>query len=218
MLSAPIASSLPTNVAPPSPESSDALPPTARALLCPQSYAHRADDIRRHETHISWVVLAGPYAYKMKKPVDLGFLDFRTLARRLADCVAEVRLDRRLCPRVYRGVEWLVERDAVYRVGGPGRPVEPLVWMRRLPAAGMLPALLGAGAVGPELMRRIARRLARFHADARTGPGVDEHGSVATIRANWAENFAQTRDFVGSGDPPMPDRPAARSLATRSDR
>ncbi len=167
------------------------------ALLRPEAYPHPADNPRLHETHSSWVILVGPYAYKLKKPVDLGFLDFTTYERRLADCHQEVQLNRRLCPDVYLGVIFVVERDGAYVVGGAGRPVEPAVWMRRLPEDGMLPALLARGAVGERLVQRIGRQVARFHASAATGPGVDEHGSPATIRTNWTENFAQVAPFVG---------------------
>jgi uncharacterized protein len=96
----------------PEPERDEALPPLMRALPRPDAYSHPADDLRLHETHISWGILAGPYAYKVKKPVDykvkkpvgLGFLDFNTVERRAADCAEEVRLNRRLCPDVYLGV------------------------------------------------------------------------------------------------------------------
>ncbi len=172
------------------------LPLIVQALLRPTSYAHPAGDLQFFETHISWVVLAGPYAYKMKKPVNFGFLDFSMIEARLRDCVAEVELNRRICPETYRGIEWLVERDGAYHVGGAGRPIEPLVWMHRLPAEGMLTNLLANGEADRGLAQRIAHRLARFHAHARTGPDVDEHGRLATIRANWDENFAQTRAFV----------------------
>jgi uncharacterized protein len=171
------------------------LPPPVAALLRPDAYPHPADDLRLHETHISWVVLAGPYAYKVKKPVNLGFLDFSTVERRAAFCADEVRLNQRLCPDVYLGVVYLVERGGEYVVGGPGLPLEPAVRMRRLPEDGMLPNLLAAGAADARLVRRIACRLARFHATAATGPGVDEYGSPAAVRANWEENFAQTRTF-----------------------
>ncbi|MBI4506344.1 MAG: AAA family ATPase [Chloroflexi bacterium] len=172
-------------------------PPFLAALLRPDSYTHAADDLQLYETHISWVVLAGSYAYKLKKPVDFGFLDYSTVERREAACADEVRLNRRLCPDVYLGVAHLCARDGAFFVGGPGQPVEPLVWMRRLPESGMLPRLLATDAADAALMRRIARKLARFHAAAATGPGVDEHGSLATVRANWEENFAQTRPVVG---------------------
>jgi aminoglycoside phosphotransferase family enzyme/predicted kinase len=200
------------------------LPPYVRALMTPDAYPHPADDIRLHETHISWVILAGAYAYKVKKPVNLGFLDFSTAERRAAACAEEVRLNRRLSPDIYLGVVQIVERDGNYFVGGSGRlggtgggapdrrglgnhaakaswgspilKVEPVVQMRRLPEAGMLPNLLAAGAVDARLVRRIARRVAAFHARAATGPGVDEYGSLTTVRANWEENFTQMVPFI----------------------
>jgi aminoglycoside phosphotransferase family enzyme len=160
-------------------------PPLVAALLRPTAYPHPADHIAMHETHISWVFLAGAFAYKVKKPVDLGFVNFATFDRRATDCAEEVRLNRRLCPELYLGVVEIVERDGDYFVGGPGRPIESAVWMRRLPADGMLPAMLARHAVRPSLMRRIARRLAAFHSQAATGPGVDEYGTPATIREIW---------------------------------
>jgi aminoglycoside phosphotransferase family enzyme/predicted kinase len=184
--------------APPRVEWATEHPPIIAALLRPEAFPHRAEDIVLHETHISWVVLAGPFAYKIKKPVDLGFLDFTTRQLRRIDCENEVRLNRRLCPDVYLGVVDIVERDGAYFVGGAGRPVEPAVWMRRLAEQRMLPQLLAREAVSMQTVRRIARQLAEFHAEAATGAGVDEYGSIATITANWDENFSQTARFVGA--------------------
>jgi uncharacterized protein len=161
-------------------------------LMQSEVYPHPTARLQLHETHISWVILAGPYAYKVKKPVDFGFLDFSDVERRAVACADEVRLNRRLCPDVYLGVCWLVERGGVLVVGGYGRPVEPMVQMRRLPAEGMLPHLLRTGTAEPGLVRRIGRHLARFHASAATGPDVDRHGNPASIRTNWEENFQQT--------------------------
>lgn len=173
------------------------MPPLIQALLRPEAYSHPADNLRVHETHISWVILAGLFAYKMKKHVNFGFLDFSSLEQRRADCEAEVRLNRRLCPDVYRGVVDIVERDGAFWIGGPGHIVEPAVWMRRLPEEGMLPHLLARDAVDVALVRRIARALARFHVTAATGTGVDDWGTIAAVRANWEENFAQTAPFIG---------------------
>lgn len=161
-------------------------------LLRADAFPHAARDLRLIETHISWVILAGEHAYKIRKPVNFGFLDFSTLDNRQADCEAEICLNRRLCPDLYLGLVYIVERDGRLAIGGPGCQVEPAVWMRRLPQSGMLPSILERQAVDEHLMQRIAARLADFHAIAATGPGVDEHGSIATIRANWHENFAQT--------------------------
>src|SRR5215207_2256632 len=163
------------------------LPSWLADLLRSDAFPHRADDIRVTETHISWVVLAGRYAYKFRKPVDFGFLNFSTPALRLADCEAEVQLNRRLCPDLYLGIIHAVERDGRVFLGGEGQPIEPAVCMRRLPESGMLRAVLESGQASERLIVRIAEHLAAFHAAAATGPGVDEHGSLATVRANWAE-------------------------------
>ena len=185
-----------------------ALPRLVASLLRPEAYPHPADRLALHETHLSWVILAGPYAYKLKKPVDLGFVDFTTVERRAAACAEEVRLNRRLCPDLYLGVADVVEvagRPGEYAVGGPGcpgRPVEPAVRMRRLPDAGLLPALLARDAVDARLVGRIAKHLAAFHAGAATGPGVDEWGGPDAVRANWEESFAQVAPFVGRVLPP----------------
>jgi aminoglycoside phosphotransferase family enzyme/predicted kinase len=166
-------------------------------LLRPEAYDHPADDLRLHETHSSWVLLAGPYAYKLKKPVDLGFLDFTTIERRRSDCEEELRLNRRFSPDVYLGVAEVTEQDGRFRVGGAPGAGEPAVWMRRLPEAGMLPALLTQGEVDARLARRLGRYVAAFHSAAATGPGVDTHGSPATIANNWEQNFEQMIPFVG---------------------
>jgi uncharacterized protein len=188
------------NVNPETPSQSaprDQLPPAVQALLRPETYPHPADDLQLLETHSSWVILAGAYAYKVKKPVNLGFLDFSTLEQRALDCAEEVRLNRRLSPEVYLGVMELVERDGAYTVSKPGLGGEPAVLMRRLPADGMLPELLARDEASPPLLRRLARRLERFHRTAATGGGVDGYGRPAAVRANWAENLAQVRPFIG---------------------
>jgi aminoglycoside phosphotransferase family enzyme/predicted kinase len=172
--------------------SAAALPGRLLELLRPGAAQHASACPRLMETHISWVVLLGPCAYKIRKPVNFGFLDFTSLEQREADCESEVRLNRRLCPDLYLGVVDIVERDGHLVFGGPGRKIEPAVCMRRLPEGGMLPALLQRDAVDERLVSRIARILARFHAEAPTGAGVDEFASLDAIRRNWDENFAQT--------------------------
>jgi aminoglycoside phosphotransferase family enzyme len=178
------------------------LPAYVAGLLRPEAYDHPADELALRHTHLSWVILAGRHAYKVKKPVDLGFVDFSSRQCRSADCAEEVRLNRRLCPRIYLGVVQVVERHGAYRIGGAGRAVEPAVHMRRLPDEGMPSNRLARGAVDPPLLRRIAQHLARLHAAAATGPGVDEFASLGTVRMNWDENFSQTEPFVGRTLPP----------------
>lgn len=179
------------------PTGPDGHPRIVADLLRPDAYDPPADDVRLHETHSSWVLLAGPFAYKLKKPVNLGFLDFTTIERRRADCEEELRLNRRFSPEMYLGVVEVTERDGHYRIGGEAGSGEPAVWMRRLPEEGMLPAKLARGDVDMRLARRIGRTLAKLHGRSQTGPDIDSYGSPASVVANWRENFDQMGPFVG---------------------
>ena len=175
----------------------DGHPRIVADLLRPDAYEPPADDLRLYETHSSWVVLAGPYAYKLKKPVNLGFLEFTSIERRRADCEEELRLNRRFSPEVYLGVVEVIERDGHYRIGGEPGSGEPAVWMRRLPEEGMLPAKLARGEVDMRLARRVGRTLAKLHRRAQTGPDIDAYGSRSSVIANWQENFDQMGPFIG---------------------
>jgi uncharacterized protein len=170
---------------------SRARPPIVAALTDPGIYPHPVDRVELVETHISWVFLAADRVYKVKKPVALGFLDFTTLERRRFFCEEEVRLNRRLTRDVYLGVVELNGRDAI-TFGGPGPTREVAVMMRRLPHERMLDALVRRGAAEPALVEELGRIVARFHATAPTGGEIDELGGLATVSANWNENFAQT--------------------------
>ncbi len=168
-----------------------AVPARLAPLLVPTTYPHPVSRVELIETHISWVFLAGDRVYKIKKPVDLGFLDFTTLERRRFFCEEEVRLNRRLTRDVYLGVAELRGRDGL-GFGGHGPADEVAVVMRRLPADAMLDRLIAEGRVPPGLLEEVGTIVARFHAGAATGGEIDELGGEPTVRANWEENFAQT--------------------------
>src|SRR5947209_11199744 len=115
------------------------LRPLIELLSDPAAYPDPAEIVEVRHTHISVVFLAGRYAYKIKKPVNLGFLDFSTLERRRYFCEEEVRLNRRLAPRVYHGVAPITQDgNGRLRLEGPGEPVEWAVKMDRLPEAATL--------------------------------------------------------------------------------
>ena len=97
------------------------------------------------QTHVSDIFIAPPYVYKVKKPVDLGFLDFSTLEKRKHFCSSEVELNRRLCPGVYLGVEVITFKDGALSIGGSGAVVEYAVKMRELPESGFLLNMLRGG-------------------------------------------------------------------------
>jgi aminoglycoside phosphotransferase family enzyme/predicted kinase len=133
------------------------------------------------------VCLIGDRAYKLKKPVDLGFLDFSSLHARREACRREVELNRRLSPDVYLGLATLTGPD--------GRECEDLVVMRRMPDARRLAHLVRTGDAGDAQMRAIARLVAAFHAGARRAPEISAEGSCAALSGRWTASFDQVRPF-----------------------
>ncbi len=144
------------------------------------------------ETHISWVVLRESDVFKLKKPVELGFLDFSTLELRKAACEREVELNRRLAPDVYLGIVPLRRADGHLSFEGDGEVVEWAVHMRRLDDTDRADIRLAQGRLQPSDITRIASRLAEFHAQARCDAETSAFGTAQAIATNVRENFAQT--------------------------
>ena len=166
-------------------------------LRNPAIYPHPVDTVEVVQTHISWVIIAGDFVYKIKKAVDFGFLDFSTLRKRQYYCRQEVTLNRRLCPDLYLGVVSIRDDNGSLRIGGKnGRVVECAVQMHRLPRERMLDHLLMDDKVTGEMVDAIADKLAAFHDAADTSSKIARFGSERVIKQNWDENFEQTRDFV----------------------
>ncbi len=149
------------------------------------------------ETHISWVFLGDEEVFKVKRPVDLGFLDFTTVEKRREACEAEVRLNARLAPNVYLGVV-PVTRDVsgAHSLSGDGEIVDWAVKMRRLSDDERADVLLQAGKLEPNDVDRLAVHIAGFHARARCDTQTSQHGRVDVVRRNVLENFAQTRGSI----------------------
>ncbi|MFN9643559.1 MAG: AAA family ATPase [Cyanobacteriota bacterium] len=147
------------------------------SLLRPQAYPHPAEAIALLETHISWVVLSGPYAYKVKKPVSLGFVDFSTLERRRHFCQEELRLNRRLAAELYLDLVEIRGPAERAQLGGSGPLLDVAVRMVRFASSGLLPRALAAGAVSGDQMEAFAERLARFHDAAAVAPPDGPHGT-----------------------------------------
>jgi uncharacterized protein len=166
-------------------------PPSTLAarLRDARCFPHPAPDIECVETHISWVVLAGDYAYKLKKPLDLGFLDFSTLEKRRAACEEEVRLNLRLAPDLYLDVVPITEDADGPRIGGKGECVEYAVRMRRFDRRQELDRLLRDGTLAPERIDELARLVARFHGEIPRAGADDPWGAPDTVLANALANF-----------------------------
>lgn len=147
-------------------------------------------DVELLETHISFVLLAGDRAFKFKKPLNLGFLDFTALDARRHFCEEEVRLNRRLAPAVYLDVVPVTLAGDEPRLEGPGEPVEFAVRMRRFPQEALLDRVAREGGL-EERIEALAEQVAAFHAQVPAAGPDTPHGEPFEVVAPAAENFAQ---------------------------
>jgi len=171
-------------------------------LQDPQIYPEKPQKIELVQTHISAIFLTDTHAYKVKKPVNFGFLDFTTLEKRKFYCHQEVDLNRRLAPEVYLGVVEIRSHDGRVLIGdGPGEVIEYAVKMKRLPEDCLMDRWLARRALTPEWVDKIAFKIAGFHAQAASGPEISSFGEVDAIRANVEENFSQTQKYIGEALP-----------------
>lgn len=192
------------------------------SLKNPKLYPHPVKKFTVLETHISFLLLTGKVAYKIKKPLDLGFLDFTTLKKRKFFCEEEVRLNRRLAPQIYVGVVPITGSVRKPCLAGNGRPIEYAVKMREFPQVNRLDQVLRRGRLGPAHMDELAAVLADFHAriavagskshfgtpEAVFGPALDsfrhlgaleqgpnEERLLAELHAWCEREFERKRDF-----------------------
>ena len=167
-------------------------------LQLASSYPHRPREVRSIQTHISWVFIASPFVFKVKKPVNLGFLDFSTLEKRHHFCRRELELNRRLCPEVYLAVMPIYESDAGFSFDDAnGEIAEYAVKMRELPHGWFLSELLAKGAVGEAEINRVISRLHQFYESETPTPQIEEWGRPEKLKISTDENFAQVEPFVG---------------------
>lgn len=169
-----------------------ALPTLIQAMLDVDFYPHPVSECHLIETHISWVILTGDYAYKIKKPIDLGFLDFSSLEKRHHYCEEELRLNRRLAPSIYL---------EVLSIGGsPKQPlfgatpsIEYAVRMRQFDPDRQLDHLLAQGRLDTSMLAAFAEKVASFHHQIALGESPSEYGTPAAVWQPMAQNFAQIR-------------------------
>ncbi|NGX15751.1 bifunctional aminoglycoside phosphotransferase/ATP-binding protein [Wenzhouxiangella sp. XN24] len=168
--------------------------------LCrPEAYPHPVDAVERVETHISWVFLAGEYAYKFKKPLDLGFLDFRERGRRVHYCREELRLNGRLAPDLYLEVVGARCTQEGCRIGPLEDDAEPAVRMRRFPAEAQLDRLLEAGRLDGAALEAFAGALAEFQRSLPSASRKDGYGDAASVARPALANFeAIPADALGA--------------------
>jgi aminoglycoside phosphotransferase family enzyme/predicted kinase len=169
----------------------------AAFLASPSSYPHGPREVRCIQTHISWVFIAPPFVFKVKKPVNLGFLDFSTLEKRRHFCQQELELNRRLCSDVYLEVLSLNANGDALSFNPGGEPVEYALKMKQLTTGWFLNELLEKGLVGENEINRVISCLHRFYEAQTPSQEVEKWGAPEKLKISTDENFAQVEAFVG---------------------
>ncbi len=167
------------------------------ALLKPEAYPHHPQKVEFTQTQMSFVFLTGDYVFKVKKPVNLGYLDYTTLEKRHYFCQQELELNRRLSPDVYLEVVSIVKNSGRISIGGKGELIEHAVKMRQLPRDRNMDSLLLRGQVTEEMVASVAKKLAAFHNSAATNPQISAFGKLDAIMVNIMENLTQTEKYIG---------------------
>lgn len=177
------------------------------ALQNPSLFDHPVTQFEMIETHISWVLLTGPYAYKIKKPVNFGFLDFSTLERRKHFCKEELRLNRRLAPQLYLEVVTIHGTEQSPRLTGEDPAIEYAVKMRQFPQQAQLDRLLATDGLSTEQIDRLAQTVAGFHAEIAVVPAESTFGDLSHVTEPVLENFSQIRQCMDHSEiNPLLDR------------
>jgi len=166
-------------------------------LLNPLSYPHKTRNVKHIQTHISDVFIAPPFVYKVKKPVDFGFLDFTSLKKRKLFCQKEVDLNRRLC-NIYIGVEEISMSDGNYKFGKGDKTIEYAVKMKRLPEKYFLKNLIHTGNVGLDDLRRIIEKLVEFYESQNHGVAINDFGRPVNIKSFIYGNISLVKSFIGN--------------------
>ncbi len=167
-----------------------------KALQNPGIFDHETDSFQVLETHISWVILTGPYAYKIKKPFNFGFLDFSTLEKRKHYCEEEVRLNQRLAPELYLGVLPISGSEQAPVLGDGTKVIEYAVKMLQFPQENLLDHLLERGQLTADHIDETASTVARFHERAEVASPESEFGRPQQVMAPVEQNFEQILPFL----------------------
>ena len=167
------------------------------ALKKPEAYDSPVKEIRLIQTHISWVFLTGDFVYKIKKPVDFGFLDFTMLEKRLKFCKRELEINQMFSPEIYIDVLPVNKFDHVIKINGPGETIDYAIKMKQLPQENLMDRLLDKNLIETKTIDKIVDILMEFYSKTQTHSDTYSMGSFETVKFNWGENFKQARSFLG---------------------
>jgi uncharacterized protein len=173
-------------------------PTLIKQMLQPGFYPHEViEPIELVQTHISYVLLTGNYAYKLKKAVNFGFLDFSTLEKRKHFCHEELRLNQRGASELYLEVLPVTVVGEQYQLGGTGKTVEYVVKMRQFPQEWLFSTLFDQGKLTEAHLEDLGRVVAEYHAKSHTNDYIRSFGEVPQVRAAIDENYQQTNKYIG---------------------
>ena len=168
------------------------------AMTQPDFYPHPASQIHMLQTHISWIFLAGQYAYKLKKPLDLGFLDFTSLEKRRFFCEQELCLNQRLAPAIYLEVLPISRTDGTYQLGNVNNIQDYCLKMLRFSQDDLLDRRLDSGGFDPAWMDVLAKNIATFHATAETNPEIQAFGDTHFLHEHITANLHVAGEHAGT--------------------
>ena len=161
-------------------------------------YPHPVNEpVELIQTHISFILLTGDYAYKIKKSVNLGFLDFSSIDKRRHFCQEELRLNKPLAPEFYLEVLPISQQGDRFQLGEDSNPAEYALKMRQFPQENLLTTLFEAGKLTPDLLAKLGKKLAKFHLNAPTNDYIRQFGKVAQVRRAIEQNYEQTQNYIG---------------------
>lgn len=163
------------------------------ALMKPDAYDDHVENVRLVQTHISWIFLTGKHVYKIKKPVNFGFLDFTTLEKRKVYCEKELEINKRLAKDMYLEVVPINQHNDKIKIKGEGKTIEYAVKMKELPQNSMMLKLLEENKVNNDLINRIAEIISDFHSKQKP---ISQPDSFEIVKFNWDENFKQIEPFA----------------------
>ena len=167
-----------------------------KSLQNPKLYDHPVSRFEVIETHISWVLLTGDFVYKIKKPVNFGFLDFSTLEKRRYNCLEELRLNSRLAPQLYLGLVKISGSKENPELDGPGPAIEYAVRMIQFPQAAQFDCLPPEGGLDNAIIAQLAGTVAHFHLSVSLAPLDSDFGGVEHVRKTVMENFQHIRNCI----------------------
>ncbi len=176
---------------------SESIPTLIKQMLKPDFYPHPiSKKIQLVQTHISYILLTGDYAYKVKKPVNFGFLDFSTLKKRSHFCQEELRLNKRGAAPLYLEVLPITQDGEQYHLGGTTKAVEYALKMHQFPQEGLLSTMLEQGKLSESHIEELGKVVARYHSQTETSDYIRSFGEVDKVRRSIDENYEVTSKYI----------------------